>query len=72
MPEPIIRVHHLSPAYFSKEREKGQRGKKKVQALEDVNRGIQDGEIFGLLGPNATGKTTLIKCLTTLLGFLRN
>jgi ABC-2 type transport system ATP-binding protein len=64
---PIIRVEHLAKTYVSKERRKGQRGKKAVHALQDVSLDIEDGETFGLLGPNGAGKTTLIKCLTTLL-----
>ena len=28
---------------------------------------IEEGEVFGLLGPNDAGKTTLIKILATLL-----
>lgn len=39
----------------------------KLQVLKKVNLNIQEGEIFGLLGPNAAGKTTLIRCLLNLL-----
>src|SRR6266571_760373 len=63
----IIRVEHLSKTFTTKERKKGQKRKKTVNALRDVNLEVFDGENFGLLGPNGAGKTTLIKCLTTLL-----
>ena len=37
-------------------------------ALSDVTLSVARGEIFGLLGPNGGGKTTLFKILSTLLG----
>jgi len=44
------------------------KGKKtQINALNNINISIKEGEIFGLLGPNGAGKTTLIKILTTLL-----
>jgi len=36
-------------------------------ALDDVTFSVADGEIFGLLGPNGGGKTTLFRILSTLL-----
>lgn len=36
-------------------------------ALEDVTFAVREGEIFGLLGPNGGGKTTLFRILSTLL-----
>jgi ABC-type multidrug transport system ATPase subunit len=36
-------------------------------AVNDVNFQVQRGEIFGFLGPNGSGKTTVIKMLTGLL-----
>ena len=36
-------------------------------ALNKVNIKIRSGELFGLLGPNGSGKTTTIKCLSTIL-----
>src|SRR5690554_3065997 len=38
-------------------------GKKKVEALIDLNLSVSHGTIFGLLGPNGAGKTTLVKLL---------
>lgn len=39
----------------------------KITAVDNLNVGIAEGEIFGLLGPNGAGKTTIIKMLATLL-----
>ena len=36
-------------------------------AVNDVNFRVEKGEIFGFLGPNGSGKTTVIKMLTGLL-----
>lgn len=38
-------------------------------ALDHLNLEIKEGEIFGLLGPNGSGKTTAINCLLSLLKF---
>ncbi len=38
-------------------------GKRKVEALTNLNLEVPGGTIFGLLGPNGAGKTTLIKLL---------
>ena len=39
----------------------------KVAAVNDVSFRVEKGEIFGFLGPNGSGKTTVIKLLTGLL-----
>lgn len=39
----------------------------KVKALDCVSLSVQRGEIFGLIGPDGAGKTTLFKILVTLL-----
>ncbi|MCR4760513.1 MAG: ABC transporter ATP-binding protein [Oscillospiraceae bacterium] len=38
-------------------------------ALDHFSLDIREGEIFGLLGPNGSGKTTTINCLLALLSF---
>ena len=42
-------------------------GRDKVKAVDDLNLEIHQGEVFGLLGPNGSGKTTTIKMLLGLL-----
>ncbi len=39
----------------------------KVEALSDVNFSVGKGEIFGLIGPDGAGKTSLFRILATLL-----
>ncbi|MDD3132319.1 MAG: ATP-binding cassette domain-containing protein, partial [Bacteroidales bacterium] len=39
----------------------------KVQALHDISLQVQPGEIFGLIGSDGAGKTTLFRILVTLL-----
>ncbi len=49
-----IRVEGISKSY------------KDTKALQDINLDIHQGEIFGLIGPDGAGKTTLFRILTTL------
>jgi ABC-2 type transport system ATP-binding protein len=39
----------------------------KIRAVDNVSLNIQEGEVFGLLGQNGAGKTTIIHMLATLL-----
>lgn len=39
----------------------------KIQALKNISLKIQKNEIFGLIGPDGAGKTTIMRILTTLL-----
>jgi Cu-processing system ATP-binding protein len=41
----------------------------KFQVLKGIDLTIQDGAVLGLVGPNACGKTTLMKCLLGLSHF---
>jgi ABC-2 type transport system ATP-binding protein len=50
-----ISVNHISKSY------------KEVKALNDITFDVNEGELFGLIGPDGAGKTTLFRILTTLL-----
>lgn len=50
-----IEVEHVSKRYGA------------CQALEGISLDIQAGEIYGLIGPDGAGKTTLFRILVTLL-----
>ncbi len=54
MNSPIVVIESLKKSYGT------------VEALKDISFTIEAGEIFGLLGPNGSGKTTTIRCLCTL------
>ncbi|HKL99197.1 MAG TPA: ABC transporter ATP-binding protein [Mobilitalea sp.] len=41
----------------------------KLVALDYLNLEVKEGEIFGLLGPNGSGKTTAINCILALLKY---
>ncbi|HEX5026944.1 MAG TPA: ABC transporter ATP-binding protein [Agriterribacter sp.] len=42
-------------------------GKEKLVAVNDVSFSVNKGEIFGLIGPDGAGKTSIFRILTTLL-----
>lgn len=56
-----IKTENLTKAYRSFW------GRKKILALDKLNIDIKKGEIFGLLGPNGSGKTTTLKLLLGLI-----
>jgi len=41
----------------------------KLVALDYLDLKVEEGEIFGLLGPNGSGKTTAINCILSLLRY---
>lgn len=53
----VIQVHNLVKRYQD------------LVALDHFNLSVEEGEIFGLLGPNGSGKTTCINCILSLLKY---
>lgn len=41
--------------------------KKEITALSDISFSVSKGELFGIIGPDGAGKTSLFRILTTLL-----
>lgn len=50
-----VEVHHLSKSY------------EKVRAVSSLSFEVEQGELFGIIGPDGAGKTTLFRMLSTLL-----
>ena len=57
MSVPVVDIENLVKRY------------QELVALDHFNLTIEEGEIFGLLGPNGSGKTTTINCILALLAF---
>lgn len=53
----IVQIENLVKRYGS------------LVALDHLNLNISEGEVFGLLGPNGSGKTTAINCMLSLLKY---
>jgi ABC-2 type transport system ATP-binding protein len=56
--KPAILIDHITKTYP---------GKEAAIALDNVSLQIAGGELFGLIGPDGAGKTSLFRILTTLL-----
>ncbi|MFZ1785917.1 MAG: ABC transporter ATP-binding protein [Ferruginibacter sp.] len=54
-----ITVDHIVKTYGSK--------KQVLTALDDISFEVKKGELFGIIGPDGAGKTSLFRILTTLL-----
>ncbi len=50
-----IHVHNISKSY------------KDLKAVNNISFSVNEGELFGLIGPDGAGKTTMFRLLTTLL-----
>ncbi len=57
MSVPAVKIENLVKRY------------KELVAVDHLNLTIESGEVFGLLGPNGSGKTTTINCLLSLLTY---
>ncbi len=57
MEQSVVKIENLVKRY------------KDLVALDHFSLDIKEGEIFGLLGPNGSGKTTTINCILSLLSF---
>lgn len=53
----VIEVNNLKKSYGN------------LVALDHLSLSVEQGEVFGLLGPNGSGKTTAINCMLSLLNF---
>ncbi len=56
----VVQIHSLSHSYGTR------------IALDQVSLDVKKGEVFGLLGPNGGGKTTLFRILSTLIPVLKD
>jgi ABC-2 type transport system ATP-binding protein len=54
-----VSVQHIIKTYGDK--------KQKTTALNDLSFDVANGELFGIIGPDGAGKTSLFRILTTLL-----
>lgn len=54
-----VAVHNLVKRYKA--------GKETIEAVRGVSFDVKGGELFGIIGPDGAGKTTLFRMLTTLL-----
>ncbi len=54
-----VKVNNISKSFKT--------GKTEVKALQNISFDVSRGEVFGLIGPDGAGKTTLFRILTTLM-----
>ncbi len=51
----MIRVQHLTKKFEN------------IVAIDDLSLAVEEGEIFGLVGPDGAGKTTMMRLLTSIM-----
>ena len=56
---PAVSVQNIVKTYGTK--------KEKTEALKGISLEVEKGELFGIIGPDGAGKTSLFRILTTLL-----
>ena len=61
MTRPIVEFQNVSKTYRT-----GLLRRRAIHALRDVSFKVRGGCVFGLLGPNRAGKTTLVKALLSI------
>jgi ABC-2 type transport system ATP-binding protein len=54
-----VEIRNITKKYSSK--------KESIVAVDDVSFSVEEGELFGLIGPDGAGKTSIFRILTTLL-----
>jgi ABC-2 type transport system ATP-binding protein len=52
---PILSIENLSKSYG------------RIQALKNVSFSVPEGSVFGILGPNGSGKTTMLGTIMDIL-----
>jgi ABC-2 type transport system ATP-binding protein len=58
-PQKVIEISNLSKTFKNA----------KSKALDNINFSVSQGEFFSVLGPDASGKTTLMRILSSILSF---
>jgi ABC-2 type transport system ATP-binding protein len=61
----VSKIFESGRGVFSRAMRRGEG--KRVVAVDNISLQVERGEIFGILGPNGTGKSTLIRLISTLL-----
>ncbi len=63
---PAVQVRNLRKSFKRRTKKGRRRTESTITALDGLSFSVKRGEIFGLLGPNSSGKTTTLRCLSTL------